>query len=386
MNNDFNYSDQQYRDPFTNRPQYDFYDEMVVKDAKRATSRSMLSLVFLTLVTYTLVYAAIFGLKFVLVDIMNDIDLYTRITESVYFNMLMNTLPMYAVGVPVMFFIVRKVPKKPLPIEKPKMSFPMLLAMIPIAELAMLAGSQIGSFINAIYSAMLGIENYDPVSDLISETPLPILLLLTVVLAPIMEELIFRKLLLDRLSVYGGKFAIIVSAVAFGLFHGNLDQFFYAVLVGIVLGFVALKSGNWLYSVLIHAVMNFIGGALPMLVGDSVERFMTWFENIGSETDLSNIPSDLFLDYSVTMLYLSLIGALFAGGIVMLVLGIRKRWFTVDERMSIRIPRGRVSGVVFGNVGSILFLVISGILIIFDLFLPIIEQAMQQVSGGGMGV
>ena len=94
MNNDFNYSDQQYRDPFTNRPQYDFYDEMVVKDAKRATSRSMLSLVFLTLVTYTLVYAAIFGLRFVLVDIMNDTDLYTRITESVYFNMLMNTLPM----------------------------------------------------------------------------------------------------------------------------------------------------------------------------------------------------------------------------------------------------------------------------------------------------
>ena len=123
-----------------------------------------------------------------------------------------------------------------------------------------------------------------------------------------------------------------------------------------------------------------------MLVGDSVERFMTWFENISSETDLSNIPSDLFLDYSVTMLYLSLIGALFAGGIVMLILGIRKRWFTVDERMSIRIPRARVSGVVFGNVGSILFLVISGILIIFDLFLPLIEQAMQQVSGGGMGV
>ncbi len=386
MNNDFNYNSQEYRDPFTNRPQYDFYDELVVKDAKKATSRSMLSLVFLTLVTYTLVYTALFALKFILIDIMGNTDLYLQITGSVYFNMLMNTLPMYAVGVPVMFFIVRKVPKKPLPLEKPKMSFPMLLAMIPIAELAMLAGSYIGNFINAVYSALLGIENYDPVGNLLDSTPLPILLLLTVVLAPIMEELIFRKLLLDRLSVYGGKFAIIVSAVAFGLFHGNLDQLFYAVLVGIVLGFVALKSGNWLYSVLIHAVMNFIGGALPMLVGDSVERFMTWFENISSETDLSNIPSDLFLDYSVTMLYLSLIGALFASGIVMLILGIRKRWFGVDERMSVRIPRGRVAGVVLGNVGSILFLVISGILITLDLFLPLIEQAMQQVSGGGMGV
>ena len=82
MNNDFNYGDQQYRDPFTNRPQYDFYDELVVKDAKKATSRSMLSLVFLTLVTYTLVYAAVFGLKFVLVDIMNDIDLIKRVGLS----------------------------------------------------------------------------------------------------------------------------------------------------------------------------------------------------------------------------------------------------------------------------------------------------------------
>ncbi len=386
MNNDFNYGDQQYRDPFTNRPQYDFYDELVVKDAKKATSRSMLSLVFLTLVTYTLVYAAVFGLKFVLVDIMNDIDLYTRITESVYFNMLMNTLPMYAVGVPVMFFIVRKVPKKPLPLEKPKMSFPMLLAMIPIAELAMLVGSYIGNFINAVYSALLGIENYDPVGNLLDSTPLPILLLLTVVLAPIMEELIFRKLLLDRLSVYGAKFAIIVSAVAFGLFHGNLDQLFYAVLVGIVLGFVAIKSGNWLYSVLIHAVMNFVGGILPVLVNDHVMNFMEWLENFGQDGDLSNIPPELFVDYTITALYSGLISTLVIGGIVLLILGIRKRWFGVDERMSVRIPRGRVAGVVLGNVGSILFLVISGILITLDLFLPLIEQAMQQVSGGGMGV
>ena len=48
----------------------------------------------------------------------------------------------------------------------------------------------------------------------------------------------FRKLIIDRMSIYGDKLAIIVSSIAFGLFHGNFYQIFYATLIGFILGYV----------------------------------------------------------------------------------------------------------------------------------------------------
>ena len=56
--------------------------------------------------------------------------------------------------------------------------------------------------------------------------PLPLQLLLAGLIAPAAEELLFRRLLLRRLRPYGGRFALVASALCFGLFHGNLNQFF----------------------------------------------------------------------------------------------------------------------------------------------------------------
>jgi hypothetical protein len=95
------------------------------------------------------------------------------------------------------------------------------------------------------------------------------------------------------------------------------------------------------------------------------------------------IPSELMGDATVVMYYLALIGSLAVGGVALFVIGIRKRWFTIDERMSVRIPRKRTAGVIFRGVGSILFLVLSGILIMLDLVMPLLEQA---AATGGMGV
>ena len=383
MNNDFNYNGgYQYENPFTKEPQYDFYDELIVKDARRAVSRSMLSLVLYMLIGIVFTYAVIIGVQVAIAGLMGDTALYEKISGSVYYQLLVSTLPMYAVGIPTVLIVLKKVPKKQLPLEKPKMRFIEWLVMVPIAEAAMLTGSYIGTYISEAYSFMLGVENSDAVSDLISETPLPLLFVLTVILAPIVEELIFRKLLLDRLSVYGGKFAIIVTAVAFGLFHGNLDQFFYAALVGVVLGYVAVKSGNWLYSVALHMVMNFIGGIIPVFVNDSYEKVSEWAESI-DPTEYSMIPTELMGDAMVVLYYFVLLASLSIGGTVLLIIGIRKRWFTVDERLSVRIPRKRVAGVIFRGVGTILFLVMSGILVIYDLVMPLLNQV---ASSGGIGV
>ena len=332
-------------------------------------------------------YAIIFGLFFLIEGFMGDSALYAKIEGSVYYQLLISTLPMYAVGIPAVLITLKNVPKKQLPLEKPKMRFVEWLMMIPIAEVAMIIGSYIGSFISEVYSLALGIENNDAVADLVDQAPPVLLFVLTVILAPIFEELIFRKLLLDRLSVYGNKFGIIVTAVAFGLFHGNLDQFFYAALVGVVLGYVAVKSGNWLYAVGVHMVMNFIGGMIPALLGDSITKYTEFTEMVLKDPmAYASIPEEYLPAFLAVSLYTSILSALTVGGVVLLVIGIRKRWFTVDEKLTIRIPRRRVAGVIFKNVGTILFLVMSGLFIILDLYMPLIQEYLNQITSGGTGV
>ena len=63
-----------------------------------------------------------------------------------------------------------------------------------------------------------------------------------VILSPIIEEILFRKILIDKIKLYGDKVAILVSAVTFGVYHGNLSQVFYATALGAIFAYVTLKT------------------------------------------------------------------------------------------------------------------------------------------------
>lgn len=102
--------------------------------------------------------------------------------------------------------------------------------------------------------------------DSLSSYPTVLNLLLGCVIAPLAEEYLFRGLLLDRLRPYGDRFAILASALCFGLFHGTLNQLLYAVGVGTILACVALRTGRLRYTMLLHALVNFTSvGLVPLL-------------------------------------------------------------------------------------------------------------------------
>lgn len=95
--------------------------------------------------------------------------------------------------------------------------------------------------------------------------------------APIMEEIIFRGVVLRHLEPYGKRFAIVMSAFLFGIFHGNLVQIPYAFLVGLVLGYVAVEY-NILWAMVLHMINNLVLGdlltrltaGLPEMMGDLI--------------------------------------------------------------------------------------------------------------------
>ena len=83
-------------------------------------------------------------------------------------------------------------------------------------------------------------------------------LIATVIVPALVEELACRGLLLGSLRKFGDGFAVLVSAIMFGIMHGNFEQMPFAFLVGLVLGFITVKSGTIWIAAAVHGFNNFI--------------------------------------------------------------------------------------------------------------------------------
>ena len=177
-------------------------------------------------------------------------------------------------------------------------------------------------------------------------TKLPVAIMIPVVIGPILEELIFRKLMLDRTRAYGEKTAIIFSAICFGLFHGNLTQFLYAGCVGLFLGYVYCKTGKVLYTMILHALLNLFS-SLIMLAGPM----------------LGNGATGLLLLFGLGFAILTM----FVLGFIHLIRHLKNKDLRTDESMLTVIPKGEVLKTVYLNPCVALFVLLSTGGIIMDL-------------------
>ncbi len=89
------------------------------------------------------------------------------------------------------------------------------------------------------------------------------------IIAPITEELFFRGMLLKVFSRASQRFAIVATAVFFGLAHGNLAQFMLAFLLGIFLAHIDLKHNSILPSVLVHIFLNTVSTAFNYMMDEN---------------------------------------------------------------------------------------------------------------------
>lgn len=84
-------------------------------------------------------------------------------------------------------------------------------------------------------------------------------LLLYGVVSPFVEEVIFRGFLYGRMRVYMPKvWAVLVSAMLFGIYHGNLVQGIYGFVMGILFTLVYEKYKNFYLAVCMHMITNLV--------------------------------------------------------------------------------------------------------------------------------
>ena len=146
---------------------------------------------------------------------------------------LLNAVPLYAIGIPVGLLVIRRVPREPL--EQGRMSLGRWIGTAIICIFLMYLGNLVGVLVTTFLNDTFGLNATNPLEQLLTgESWLP-QILVTVIAAPIAEEFVFRRLMIDRMHIYGERLAVVTSAVMFGLFHGNLCIFDYEFVVEIQL-------------------------------------------------------------------------------------------------------------------------------------------------------
>lgn len=175
------------------------------------------------------------------------------------FNWLLSSIPMYAIAMPLslLFFATCSTKKAP---QKKKLTAWNFVCIFSLCFAGTYVFNFLGTTVNKLFSELLGREAVNPIELITAQSPMWANLLFLVLLAPVFEEIFLRKLVIDRLLPYGELPAILISGVAFGLVHGNFNQLFYAIAVGMIFATVYLHTGSILYTIGMHMLLNLIGG------------------------------------------------------------------------------------------------------------------------------
>ena len=177
----------------------------------------------------------------------------------------------YILPFPVLFYLMRKIEKQEF--EKKSLSLKKFLLYLSITFTLMWIGNMVGLAITSAIGSLFHTEITNPVQTLIGSTDIWLNMILISVLGPIFEEIFFRKFLIDRTIKYGARVSIILSAVIFGFFHGNLSQFFYAFLLGGFFAYVYIRTGKIIYTIILHIIVNLMGSVVSLFVVQSVQAF-----------------------------------------------------------------------------------------------------------------
>lgn len=271
-----------------------------------------------------------------------------------YGSVLAGYLPIYLIALPLTVVFFHKLPASKIPPAKlgGKNFFFFWVMALPILYI----GNIIGSLLSVLIS---GGQSENALLDFIGDMNW-LKLMLIIVIGPLMEEFVFRRLILDHTVHFGEKNAILLSALAFGLFHTNLYQFFYAFGLGLLFGYIYVRTGRLRYSYLLHMIINFMGSVIPMLLLSCMD--LNTLETAETMEELAPFTGSILL----MMGYFLLILAGIVCGIILLVLKGRKLIFSTQPQ---ELSRGTRFKTIYLNFGMLVFVLLSSGLTIYYLFM-----------------
>ncbi len=302
--------------------------------ARRTYSRTMLNLALYAVIGEALIFAVTLMLQLT----GHPVDkLSNTVRYAVHFGI------MYLISFPLYLLL-----SKPIAASKPprhKLGFWQWLLCFCMSEGMAVTGALAGAVVTYIISALFHIETgTDFLQTGFSSEGYGLFTLAAAFGAPIVEEMLFRKVLIDRIRKYGEGTAILLSGILFGLYHGNFTQFFYAAMLGMFFAYIYLRTGNILNTIFLHMAIN----TLSSVVAGTLMRNIGW-ERIRSiaSGDISEAMK-LLPKLIPFLIYDAVIYSVAIAGIIVLIVNRKKIHL---EAPLIRLPQDKQFKTACINIG-----------------------------------
>ena len=290
--------------------------------------------------------------------------------ESSWFAFVNTIVCFYVICFPILFLVMKNMEKKAP--EKHKLGFGKFIVCIMLMAGMIGVGAVVGILLNYALTLPFGVsaQNSSELAMVMMNSH-PFWRILTAgILAPIFEELIFRKFLIDRTYRYGEWVAIFTSGLMFGLFHGNFAQFFFTTLIGGLFAYIYIRTGRIWYTMGLHAVLNLSTSVITMATMKPYMEMdpntLVEYQNVSNQylatqdpalaQRLTELASEVLPKMMPFMLWGGLAGQVILVGIVLWIIFLAKKKFTLKRSENYVEKGGRFA---WGNVGMILFLVYS---------------------------
>ena len=253
-----------------------------------------------------------------------------------WFRYLLIAVSFYLIGFPICCLILKSIPDGPKR-EEENLTFGGFIKFFLISYFIMVLLNLFTMGFLWIVGNFKGSDVVNPLENVISNSSVLATIIFAGILAPIIEEVLFRGVMLNKLRTYGDKIAIITTALLFGLFHENFSQFFYAVGLGMIFAYVTLKTGTIKYSIGLHIMINMMGSV------------------IGTQVLNSTIA---------TMIFGIVVWVFVIAGLILFIKDFKKTSLLPGE---VTIEKGHILSETWLNVGMIINLIISLELMIYVL-------------------
>lgn len=262
-------------------------------------------------------------------------DFYSEHYTTIY--LLMNSFNVCVVGKVVLLIVLRRLPA--VKIEKRKLKFKQLILLIMMMYGLTQVGSMMGMPVDTILSLPSAFNSgADDVTKILQDNIIFssntfVRIICVGILPAIFEELLFRKFLIDRTIRHGEFISCAMSGIMFGLWHGNFQQFFFAFFIGVLFAFVYIRTGNIIYTMIMHASMNLVTSSVTVeLLTELLRRTGI---DMNSGTVNTDIDPDMVLKEIVPLLLLIILWVLILlgfqiAGFVMLI--VKRKNFKLAAR------------------------------------------------------
>lgn len=140
-----------------------------------------------------------------------------------------------------------------------KVDIKLLKLYVPVASTAPAVGAYLITLPLLFLFKLIGVQSAPKMAIDYNNLPLPsmiIIIITTVFIGPLTEEIFTRGILLHILAPYGKVFAMVTTALLFSLGHSNFGQLFTTFLFGIVMAYITLQTGTIKNSFILHAINN----------------------------------------------------------------------------------------------------------------------------------